>query len=43
MHLLLVEDNRDLSVNVGEFLKSLGNTVEYANGEGIQRRAVRQV
>jgi DNA-binding response OmpR family regulator len=33
MHLLLVEDNRDLSVNVGEFLKSLGNTVEYANGE----------
>jgi DNA-binding response OmpR family regulator len=30
MHLLLVEGNLDLSANIGEFLKSLGNTVEYA-------------
>jgi DNA-binding response OmpR family regulator len=31
MHLLLVEDNLDLSANVGKVLESLGNTVEYAN------------
>jgi DNA-binding response OmpR family regulator len=31
MHLLLVEDSLDLSAYVGELMKSLGNTVEYAN------------
>jgi DNA-binding response OmpR family regulator len=30
MHLLLIEDNLDLSANVGEFLESRGNTVDYA-------------
>jgi DNA-binding response OmpR family regulator len=30
MHLLLIEGELDLSANIGEFLKSLGNTVEYA-------------
>jgi len=30
MHVLLIEDNLDLSANVGEFLESRGNTVDYA-------------
>jgi DNA-binding response OmpR family regulator len=30
MHLLLIEDSLDLSANVGEFLESRGNTVDYA-------------
>ncbi len=35
MHLLLIEDNLDLSANVGEFLESRGNTVDYAR-DGMQ-------
>ena len=35
MHLLLIEDNLDLSANVGEFLESRGNTVDYAR-DGLQ-------
>ena len=30
MHILLVEDNRDLAANVGEFLESRGHAVDYA-------------
>ena len=30
MHILLVEDNRDLAANVGEFLESRGHVVDYA-------------
>jgi len=30
MHVLLVEDNRDLAANVGEFLESRGCVVDYA-------------
>jgi DNA-binding response OmpR family regulator len=33
MRLLLFEDNRDLSADVGDVLESLGNSVEYANDE----------
>jgi DNA-binding response OmpR family regulator len=38
MHLLLIEDNLDLSANVGEFLESRGNTVDYARdgNQGLQ-------
>jgi DNA-binding response OmpR family regulator len=38
MHLLLIEDNLDLSANVGEFLESRGNTVDYARDgtQGLQ-------
>jgi DNA-binding response OmpR family regulator len=35
MHLLLIEDSLDLSANVGEFLESRGNTVDYAR-DGMQ-------
>jgi DNA-binding response OmpR family regulator len=35
MHVLLIEDNLDLSANVGEFLESRGNTVDYAH-DGMQ-------
>jgi DNA-binding response OmpR family regulator len=35
MHVLLIEDNLDLSANVGEFLESRGNTVDYAR-DGVQ-------
>ncbi len=30
MHILLIEDNRDLAANVGEFLESRGCVVDYA-------------
>ena len=30
MHVLLIEDNRDLAANVGEFLQSRGYVVDYA-------------
>lgn len=30
MHILLVEDNRDLAANIGEFLESRGHVVDYA-------------
>ena len=30
MQLLLIEDNLDLSANVGEFLESRGHVVDYA-------------
>jgi DNA-binding response OmpR family regulator len=33
MRLLLFEDNRDLSADVGDVLESLGNTLEYASDE----------
>jgi DNA-binding response OmpR family regulator len=33
MRLLLFDNNQDSSVDVGKVLESLGNTVEYANGE----------
>ena len=33
MRLLLIEDNRDLSADVADVLKSLGNTLEYASDE----------
>jgi DNA-binding response OmpR family regulator len=38
MHLLIIEDNLDLSANVGEFLESRGNTVDYARDgtQGLQ-------
>jgi len=38
MHLLLIEDNLDLSANVGEFLEARGNTVDYARdgNQGLQ-------
>jgi DNA-binding response OmpR family regulator len=38
MHLLLIEDNLDLSANLGEFLESRGNTVDYARSgtQGLQ-------
>jgi DNA-binding response OmpR family regulator len=38
MHLLIIEDNLDLSANVGEFLESRGNTVDYARdgNQGLQ-------
>jgi len=41
MHLLLIEDNLDLSANVGEFLESRGNTVDYARdgNQGLQLAA----
>jgi DNA-binding response OmpR family regulator len=32
MHILLIEHNRDLSANVGEFLESRGHTIDYAGG-----------
>jgi DNA-binding response OmpR family regulator len=35
MHVLLIEDNLDLSANVGEFLESRGHTVDYAR-DGVQ-------
>jgi DNA-binding response OmpR family regulator len=35
MHVLLVEDNLDLSANVGEFLELRGHTVDYAR-DGVQ-------
>ena len=38
MHVLIIEDNLDLSANVGEFLESRGNTVDYARDgtQGLQ-------
>jgi DNA-binding response OmpR family regulator len=30
MHILLVEDNQDLAANIGEFLESRGDVVDYA-------------
>ena len=38
MHLLIIEDNLDLSANVGEFLEARGNTVDYARDgtQGLQ-------
>lgn len=38
MHFLLIEDNLDLSANLGEFLESRGNTVDYARDgtQGLQ-------
>ncbi len=38
MHVLIIEDGLDPSANVGEFLRSRGNTVEYAHGgeQGLQ-------
>jgi DNA-binding response OmpR family regulator len=30
LHLLLIEDNHDLAANIGEFLESRGNIVDYA-------------
>ena len=35
MHVLLIEDNLDLSANVGEFLESRGHAVDYAR-DGVQ-------
>jgi DNA-binding response OmpR family regulator len=35
MHVLLIEDNLDLSANVGEFLESKGHEVDYAR-DGVQ-------
>ena len=36
MNVLLVEDDRDLAANVGEFLESAGHRVDYAN-DGLPR------
>ncbi len=39
MNVLLVEDDRDLASNVGEFLEALGHQVDYAS-DGLQARAL---
>ena len=38
MNVLLVEDDRDLAQNVGEFLESSGHQVDYANDGLLARR-----
>jgi DNA-binding response OmpR family regulator len=39
MNILLVEDDRDLAANVGEFLESAGHEVDYAT-DGLMARAL---
>jgi len=39
MNVLLVEDDRDLASNVGEFLEALGHQVDYAS-DGLQARTL---